>query len=180
MVTWKKMGRAGWPPGRGPREQVDWTRQPPAGRPQTRAARKVVLLLCKKPTEGAGGRDAGQEFWGRSRAGKPRNLGPGAVVTTLWALSGADHTVPACRRSGPGLGCVGETGELTVLCTWITPSPRAHAPHAHLKASIYTAVGSATPGPEQPEHPAPNACAPALTTITLFRKQLLNNSESHL
>lgn len=125
---------------------MDWTRCAAGGTASNKSCTQGwFCFFCKKPTEGAGGRDAGQEFLGRSCAGKPRNLGPGAVVTTLWALSGADHTVPACRRSGPGLGCVGETGELTVLCTWITPPfPELTPPHAHLKASIYTAVGSAT------------------------------------
>ena len=56
--------------------------------------------------------------------------------------SGADHAVPACRRSGPRLGYAGGAGELVVLCTWITPPPQAHTPHAHLEASIYTTVSA--------------------------------------
>lgn len=163
------------------REQVDWPRRPLAGTVSNKSCHASwFCFFVKSRLKGAGGRDAGQEFWGRSRAGQPRNFVPGAAVTMLSVPSGADHAVPACRRSGPRLGYAGGAGELVVLCTWITPPPQAHTPHAHLEASIYTTVGSAIPGPERPEHPAPNECTPALTTITLFRKQLLNNSESHL
>ena len=140
------MGRAGWPPGRGPREQVDWTRQPLAGTVSNKSCHASwFCFFVKSRLKGAGGRDAGHEFWGRSCAGQPRNLVPGEAVTTLWALLGADHAVPACRRSGPGLGHAGGTGELAVVCSWITPSPRAHAPHAHLEASIYSAVSALPP-----------------------------------
>lgn len=104
--------------------------------------RKLVLLLCKKPTEGSGRercwpgvlgeepRRAAQELRsgssGHDAVGAVRGRPCCACLQALWTQAGL---------------CWG-AGELVVLCTWITPPPQAHTPHAHLEASIYTTVSA--------------------------------------
>lgn len=62
-----------------------------------------------------------------------------------WAPSGQTTLYPPAGARDPGWAVLRATGELVVLCTWIAPPPRAHTPHAHLKASIYMAVSAPPP-----------------------------------
>ena len=143
--------------------------------------RKLVLLLCKKPTEGSRRErcwpgvlgeephQAAQELRsgssGHDAVGAVRGRPCCACLQALWTQAGL---------------CWGDRGAGGPLHLDHTPSPSSHPSRSPRSVHLHDCVGSAIPGPERPEHPAPNECTPALTTITLFRKQLLNNSESHL
>ena len=146
----------------------------------TRHASRLCFFVTTR-LKGAGGRDAGQEFWGRRHARQPRNSGPGAAVTLLWVLLGQTTLYPPAGARDLGWAVLGATGELAVLCTRIASPPlSSHPSRSPQSVYLHGCVCSTAPVPEWLEHPAPKECTPALTTITLFRKQLLNNSESHL